>query len=139
MVIWIALITFLSSLHNIILNSFRLVLVLWSLFILLNYDIGKRESLLVGNRLHNTKTTQNVFNIILWRLLLSDTFLGLYNRDPNTGCVLVFKSKVVLFQMPFEFRTGIKMTLNKTASSLNTCVEYKPYYLYILLLPYNTS
>ena len=30
----------------------------------------ERESSTRYNSLHNTKTTQNVFNIILWRLLL---------------------------------------------------------------------
>ena len=80
-----------SSLRNIRLNTFRVVLVLWSLLpnrtffslflVPMSFHLHKnffeqlwrrkeKESPL-GNRLHNTKTTWNVFNIILWRLLLA--------------------------------------------------------------------
>ena len=104
-----------SSLHNIILNMFCVILVLWRLlesglsFSFLRHSFSKkflwrqkvqiewvdgnapplqceryistriffrttmtceRESLIPFNSLHNTKTTQNVFDIILWRLLM---------------------------------------------------------------------
>ena len=82
-----------SSLHNIILNTFRVVLVLWRqlhrvelslsyvIVVLKKSSCGdgisffrttmtyERGSSTRYNSLHNTKTTQYVFNIILWRLL----------------------------------------------------------------------
>ena len=88
-----------SSLHNIILNTFRVVSVLWRLlefsrafsFMCHSYFEKKflwrlnisffrtsmtyeRESSTQYNSLHNTEPTQNVFNIILWRLLFSTLF-----------------------------------------------------------------
>ena len=67
-----------SSLHNIILISFRLFFVLWSLllpsetFSFLRHSCSKKfyyRSKITSNRLHDTKTRRKENKIIFWRLL----------------------------------------------------------------------
>ena len=104
-----------SSLHNIILSSFRIVLVLWTLLLpsrlplsyvivvlksfstrpfLNNYDVIKRK-LYGWNRFHNTRTIRKEFKIIFRRQLFSFC--------KNIYCCVKICNKSITLEDPVDF------------------------------------